>query len=877
MTDHMNEEDLQFEQEISSTKKEKKKRKRKHPILHAIGMLILLILSVCCIGFCCAYGAITGAIASAPSIESIDISPSGFVTTIYNSDGQEVTQLVSSGANRIYVTLDEIPEDVQNAFVAIEDKRFYEHNGIDLNGIARAAYLGVKNGFHFSQGASTLTQQLLKNNVFDGWTSESGLGQRVRRKLQEQYLALQLEQITDKDTILENYLNTINLGSNTLGVQSASQRYFNKDVSELTLSEAAVIAGITQNPSRYNPITNPEENATRRDTVLSEMLTQGYITQTEYDEAINDDVYSRIQTVNNESDTSIYSYFVDALIQQVIDDLMEEKGYSQVQAQKLVYSGGLSIYTTQDAAIQQICDEEFANAENYPADTKYSFSLNLAIEHADGTVSYYDENSMLSYVKENVASTQYLIYNSQEEAYEAIQGYEQALMTEGDSIPENGELITYTPQPQASMVVMDQRTGEVKAIVGGRGQKQASLTLNRATNTYRQPGSCFKILSTYAPALDSGAYTLASVQDDAPMFYNNGVQVHNYDNVYRGFTTIREGIWRSMNIVAVKTLTDITPKVGYDTLLDFGITSLTEDDQVQAMALGGITRGVSNIEITAAYAAIANAGTYTEPILYTKIVDHEGNTIINNEPETRQVIKDTTAFLLTDAMKDVVTIGTGTRANFGTTAIAGKTGTTNTDVDSWFVGYTNYYTCGIWGGYDTNMPQDNTSYTLTLWNAVMSRIHADLPWSDFAQPSGIVTATVCAKSGLLPLDICSYDPRGSMLRTEYFAAGTVPTATCNHHSSVTICAESGLIATDYCLESSTAVIIIGGEAGTQDSSYSIAGYCNLHNEETYMQYMLELEAEEAENAEGIPEGDTSTVDPAATGAEDAWPVDPEVY
>ena len=824
-------------QEVSKKKKDlSSKKKKNHPFFSAFKIIVFSLIGLGCIGLCCLFGLVNGALACAPSIDSIDVSPSGYATTVYDSEGTEITQLVSSGSNRVYVTIDEIPECVQHAFVAIEDSRFYEHNGIDIKGIIRAAFIGITSG-DFSEGASTITQQLLKNNVFTTWTSESSFGEKLKRKIQEQYLAVQLEKVTDKDTILENYLNTINLGQNTLGVQAASSRYFNKDVSELTISEAAVIASITQNPTRYNPVTNPEENATRREKVLGNMLEQGYITESEYNEALADDVYDRIQDINSSSESSVYSYFVDELIEQVINDLQEQKGYSESQAYKLLYSGGLSIYTTQDPEIQTICDEEYQDSSNFPDSTEWTITFTLTIEHSDGTYSYYDEQSMLSYLKANVSTSSHMIYSSKKEAKKALRSYEKAIMEDGDTIPENGEVISYVAQPQSSIVVMDQSTGEVKAIVGGRGKKQASLTLNRASNTYRQPGSTFKVVSTFAPAIDAAGYTLASVQDDAPYSYADGTTVHNYDNSYGGFTTIRKAIMKSINIVTVKTLTDITPQLGYNYLLNFGFSSLQESDIVQSLALGGITKGVSNLELTAAFATIANGGTYTEPVFYTKILDHDGNVLIENTPETRQVLKETTAFLLTDAMEDVVTSGTGTAVNFGTTAIAGKTGTTTSNVDSWFVGYTTRYTCGVWGGYDTNASLSSTTFTKNLWRAVMSRIHEDMEYESFTVPDGIVQASVCTKSGLLPIDgVCSNDPRGSMVTTEYFAKGTVPTEYCNHHISVTICEDSGLIAGDYCPKSSktTKVFIIDGSSSTSDGSYLYTDkfskkVCNVHD------------------------------------------------
>lgn len=796
--------------------------RKKFTVIFAKTLLVCLI-AFTVVGGCAGYGVYKGIVDSAPDIHDIDATPTGYLSTVLDNQGNETATLVASGSNRVYVTIDEIPLDLQHAFVAIEDARFYEHNGIDITGIVRAGITGITSG-RFSQGASTITQQLLKNNVFTDWTSESSFADKMERKIQEQYLAIQLEKVEDKDWILENYLNTINLGQNTLGVQAASQRYFNKDVSELTLSECAVIAGITQNPSRYNPVSNPDANAERRTKVLNNMLDQGYIDQADYDTAMADNVYDRIQIVDSETASdNINSYFVDALTEQVIDDLMEVKGYTETQAYKALYEGGLTIYSTQDPSIQQICDEEVNNVDNYGSETKYSCSYRLTIQKADGTYQNYSEQTMLSYYQSK--NSKYNIdFDSKEAVDAAIEQYKADIMEDGDTIVPNGESITYTMQPQASMTVIDQSTGEVKAIVGGRGDKTANKTLNRATDTKRQPGSTFKILSAYAPALDIGGMTLASVQDDAPYTYSNAAHtpVNNYDKSYRGFTTIREGITYSINIVAVKTLTDIGVDIGYEYLQNFGFSTLCDSDRTQALALGGITNGVTNLELTAAYATIANGGTYTKPRFYTKILDHDGNVLIDNTPQTHTVLKETTAWLLTNAMEDVLTNGTGRPAHFNGMPQAGKSGTTSSDRDALFAGYTPYYTCVVWGGYDDNAELSYTTYPKTLWKSVMGRIHENLDYKDFDKPDGITTATVCKKSGKLAVaGLCDSDPRGSMVESEYFASGTVPKDYCDHHVRVTIDLSTGGIATDTCPEElrSSNVYITGGSAGTQDAPY----------------------------------------------------------
>lgn len=770
--------------------------------------ILLLILAVGIIGVCGGLGVVKGILASAPDTD-IDVSPSGFSAFVYDAEGNQIAKLDAEGSNRVPVSMDKIPENLAHAFVAIEDARFYEHNGIDIKGIIRAGFIGLTSG-HFSEGASTITQQLIKNNVLTSWTSESekGFAVKVKRKIQEQYLAIMLEKQMDKDKILENYMNTINLGQNTLGVQAASKRYFGKNVWELNLSECAVIAAITQNPSRYNPITHPEKNAERREKVLGDMLEQGYISQSEFDEALGDDVYSRIQIVNEETgETAINSYFVDALTEMVMEDL-EAAGYSETQAFSLLYSGGLKIYSTQDPTIQAICDEVCSNEENYPDGTTWYLNYQLTIQHANGETNNYSKEMLEDYLKQNGSDKKYpLLFSSQDDAYAAAENYKASLLQDGDEVL--AEKISMTPQPQISMTIEDQSTGNVVALVGGRGAKEANRTLNRATSTTRQPGSTFKIVSTYAPALDSAGLTLADVFVDAPFNYANGKPVSNwYSSGYRGICSLRDGIRDSLNIIAVKTLTSIKPQLGYDYLQNFGFTTLVESEErngqifsdiQQSLALGGITHGVTNMELNASYATIANGGTYIKPKLYTKIVDHDGNILIDNTAgESRQVIKESTAFLLTDAMVDVVTSGTGTSVNFGGMSIAGKTGTTSDYNDVWFAGYTPYYTCTTWTGYDNNAKlsgkNGERNLAKTLWRATMSKIHENLENKAFNVPADIVTATVCSQSGKLPIPgMCD-----ETLKTEYFAKGTVPTETCDVHYQGMVCEYSGLPATEFC-------------------------------------------------------------------------------
>lgn len=780
-------------------------------------LLMVAIVGVVIIGISAGLGMYHGILASTPHITSAQVAAREEATFVYDKEGHKIDELVASNSNRILVKMEQIPQNMADAIVAIEDERFYEHNGVDFMGMLRAGYQFVITKGKEQQGASTITQQLLKNTIFTEWMEEDGnLIKSVKRKLQEQYLAIELTKVVSKEEILERYMNIINLGQNTLGVEAAAQRYFGKSVSELNLSECATIAVITQNPSKYNPISHPDQNARRRKDCLDSMLELEFITKAEYDEAIADNVYERIErhNVNFLEDASSSSYFVDALTYDVRNDLITKKGYSESQADFLLFSGGLRIMSTMDPKIQEIVDQEVNNPENYPDYIQYLLDCALTITSKDGTVQNYSKEMMTLYFKDNIDPKFDLLFDTPEDAVAAFEQYKTALLKEGD---EYVERYSTTPQPQVSLYMMDQSTGYVVAMSGGRGTKEGRLTFNRATGSYRQPGSTFKVLAAYAPALDSAGLTLANVYNDAPFLYDDGKPVSNWysEAKYKGLCSIRYGIEQSLNIVAVKTLTQITPQLGYDYLEDFGFSQLANGKEVggklyydarQPLALGGITTGVSNEELTAAYAAIANGGVYIKPKLYTLVLDSNGEIILDNrnpDPETtKQVIKDTTAFLLTDAMVDVVKKGTGTRTRFSNTmGIAGKTGTTSDNKDVWFAGFTPYYTCSTWAGYDNNHKMfsdganQETNIAKNIWRKVMEQVHQDLPDADFKVPTGIVEAEICKLSGKLPNEgLC--DP--SCIVTEYFEEETIPTETCDVHYYGQICAYDNLIATSEC-------------------------------------------------------------------------------
>ena len=789
---------------------------RRHHLIFLLKIALAMFLILCFAGFAVGIGFVRGAIDAAPSLDIIDVQPHGYASQIYDADGNLMQTLVMEGSNREEVSFDQLPDDLVNAFIAIEDSRFYEHNGIDLKGILRAAYVGITNG-RFSEGASTITQQLIKNNVLQGGY-ETSMADKLRRKIQEQFLAVKLEdQLDSKETILEYYLNTINLGGNCLGVQTAANRYFGKNVWELTLSECSVLAATTSNPSRYNPLTHPKENAVRRKIVLEKMYEQNFITYDQKNDALADDVYSRIQTVDNTtSGSTVFSYFTDAVYNQVCDDLQSKLGYSASQSYKLLYSGGLQIYSTMDPSIQSIVDEEVNNADNYISSTgsrllEYSLNYALTVCHADGSESTYTENDLTSYFQsEKKQATFANIYASKEDIYRSVREFKASLLISGDSV--TSETIIPILEPQESVVVMNQSNGQVAAISGGRGEKEGSLTLNRALHCSRQPGSISMILGTFAPAIDSCGATLASTYYDAPYSSGNQQVLNWWGNPYLGYNNIRQAITYSMNVIGARCLTSlVSDSTAYDYLELFGLGSADLFETSSSLASTSQSYTVTNEMLTAAFASIVNDGIYQKPIYYTKVLDRQGNILLESVPSQTRIIKSSSAALLTNAMEDVISSNssyyyqygitpTGTLCQVDSMTLAGKSGTTTSGSDVWFIGYSPYYTCGIWSGYDDSKVLSNgTEYHKTIWQKIMARIHTDLDNKDFVFTDELESAKICSKSGLLAVDgVCNSSSSNASVYTEYFAPGTAPTSYCDRHYALRICTKSGKSATKYC-------------------------------------------------------------------------------
>ncbi len=771
-------------------KNRRKTHRRRRPIgltvllrlFQTIGTLLLVIIltgsMVCC------YGAIYIKTVIMPG-SYIDMSAYTMdenTVIYYYDDNDEPVELdvLSGDENREWVDYEEIPQDLIDAFVAIEDKRFWQHDGVDWYRTAGAVvnmFLSMRNTF----GGSTITQQMIKNvTEYDDGT--------VKRKIVEIFSALELENNYDKKDILTWYLNEIYLGSNCYGVQAAAKKYFGKNVSELSLAECASLAGITNNPSQYGPygvvetiryqctqcdkytsFTDEEPcsycgsesfgdaelwdsirwNKARQETILGEMAKTdispegAYITQEEYEEAMAEElVFVRDR---NDADTSedaepetaasshIHSWYVEAVITEVIKDLMDKYGYNEAYARNMVYSGGLRIYVPYDPDVQAAVDK------------------------------VYTDRSNLNYVSRT------------------------------------GQKLS------SAITVVDNSSGFVVAMAGDVGEK----TINRGWNnaiTNRQPGSSIKPLAVYGPALEFGLITPATISDDNPRALNEKPWPVNAPLGWRGLTTIQSAVVRSVNTVAVNVLELVTPQLSYEFMTQkFGITSLTQEKIVNgvimsdtadlgSLSMGGLTNGMSTFEMAAAYATFPRNGAFTEATTYLLVEDVNGRVLINNKPKTEFVIKESTAYYMNSMLTDAVNTGTGMRARIEGHTVAGKTGTTNDVYDLWFAGYTPYYTAAVWTGYPYNEYIGTGNPSVTLWQMVMSLVHEDLEQGvGFYRPDDLVDVTICLDCGKLATDNCSMDIRGNRTQTFNLIKSDKPSELCSCHLDVTICTESPIL------------------------------------------------------------------------------------
>lgn len=670
-------------------------------------------------------------------VDSIDGFTLDQTSVIYYEDpktGQDVVlRKLYGGANRTWVKYEDIPKNLIHACIAIEDKRFEDHQGVDWVTTLKACvkmFLG-----RGEAGGSTITQQLVKNITGRDEVT-------VRRKLVEIFSALELEKKYTKKQIMELYLNVIALGENCEGVESASQVYFGKSVSELDLAECAALIGITNNPSIYDPYINADKNKERQVIILDQMLEQKYITQEQHDTAVAEELVLHNASGEASGDEDYYSYFEDQVINDVVRDLSEKTGYDQTIVRKMLMTGGYKIYSTLNPDVQAAVEEVYQNLDNIP----------------------------------NTASSQQL---------------------------------------QSGIVIIDNKTGDVVAVAGGVGEKQGSLILNRATQSYLSPGSTIKPVSVYAPALELGLITPATVMDDTPYSFTDARHwPKNSDSIYRGLMNINEAVGLSINTIPVKLVAQMTPeysfefakeKMGLSTLVSSYVNAAGDtfsDVDLAPLAMGGLTKGVTVKAMAQAYATFANEGVYREARTYTKVVDSDGKVVLDNTQQSHVAMKDMTAWYITYMLENTVESGTGTAAQIENMTVAGKTGTTTSDFDRWFAGYTPYYTGVVWCGYDDPeevvLTDSSTNPAIVLWQKVMEQVHDGLANKEFNKPTNVVECTVCRDSGLLMTDACREDPRGSRAVTVELSLYDVPTQNCDVHKEVEICGASGHVVNEYC-------------------------------------------------------------------------------
>ena len=760
------------------------------------------------------FGLYFGILNNAPALQLDMVVPVYRSSVIIDAHTGEELHRLHGGHNHESVTIDQIPLHVQHAFIAIEDERFFEHNGIDIRGIGRAAHRLVSSGGAVTEGASTITQQLIKNMLgrFDS---------NFVYKLQEQYLAVHFERfLTEefgsrqlaKEFILESYLNIINLGRQNYGVQSAALFYYNVNVWELTIAQAATIAAITQNPSRFPPDTRPEANWVRAQHVLDSMLRLGFITEEEHYEAINSDVYATIYRTSagyTRPLISPFDCFTDALLDSVRDDLMRVHNLTLEMANRHLFTGGLRIYTTQNQEMQRVVDRVFLDDFYWPEseftlDVEFNFTLYNTIT---GISRHFQRRRTVPNM----------------EAAEAwMEEVRNQYMTSQDTITREQAL--FTPQPQAAFVLLDHHTGHVLALRGVRGERGTNRSFNRATQATRQPGSQLKTIGIFGPAYDLGIMQPATAIEDRPFTLvqagSEPWSPANWWSGFRGFMTTRHAVYNSANVVSARAVADVNiPHVGVDTMFSYlrnmGITTIVDGADGAAVSLGGMNQGVRLIELAGAYGMVANGGLFNPPVLYSLVLDYYGAVVLENPVNPTRVFRDTAAYLLMHTMRDTMTVGTGTQANWssasglrGSIAVGGKTGTTQQNRDFGFSGSTPYLTASIWIGNDSNARMTNAARVhLPAWRSIMEEIHREFAPRQFERPQGIVTATVCAITGLLPAP-------GGPTRTDIFDARFVPTEVCTMNLSITYCEVHGYLAGPYCPPSA---LVTRSGAPTADS------------------------------------------------------------
>lgn len=889
---------------MSTSKHQKRKKKHRLNMKRLFKFALMLCLVMCVL----AGGLVAYTVATTPPIDPDKIYEMlSENSVLYDDEGNVVDSLYLNDGLRTNVNYNQLPKNLVNAFVAIEDKTFWKHHGFNFVRIFGAIIEGVTQGERIS-GTSTITQQLARNL----YLAETKSSYSITRKIREAYYTIQLESKLSKEQILEAYLNTIYLGSRSNGVQAASQAYFSKNVEDLNLAECAVLATLPQSPNSFAPvkqdlnekvdtagldIINQGDVYTswyndaflkRQHMVLRFMKEQEYISQSEYDEAMG---YNIRESINpyQDNNTDISSYFADYTIKQVLNDLMKENGMSEQDARNMLYNGGLRIYTTMNVKMQQIAETEFASTANFPkvtalnkdssgnvrdksnrillynmetyfnSDGSFTLQNDEYSKNSDGSLTLYKGKRLNFYNvesqgKSDVNAEFKNLYTLEDSIFYSIGGGVIQIPAEYKHKDMQGNLVISSQffqdspgffinsangltvssehftlrqkamQPQSAMVIMDHRTGDIKAMVGGRSL-EGRLLFNRATDATRQPGSSIKPLAVYGPALQSAIngetdWTAASMIEDAQMFVQGKAWPKNWYNGFRGWMTLRKSVEQSVNVNAVKVWQDIGLNRSVDFLEKLGITSIVKSGSVNdmnaaALALGGMSKGISPLEMCAAYSAFANQGSYNEPICYTKVTNKKGDVILENASSAPiQVMDEGVAFIMTDILRTTVSNGIAKGAAIGTQPVAGKTGTTTDNYDAWFVGFTPQYSAAVWIGNDVNIElSEGSSKAAKVWSKIMKQVHEGIPAGTFRKPSNVISVTIDTQSGKLA------SATSGTAASEYFVKGTEPTTYAPAPTTVSVCSESGYLSTPWCPNT----------AQHSDGSDLPSTYCNLHN------------------------------------------------
>jgi penicillin-binding protein 1A len=726
-------------QENNKGRKSKKKKEIKKTLFKVIKILSLLLLVAFIVLGAGALAVVYSYVKDAPDFDE-GILPPSVTSYIFDKDGNEITRLYNE-QNRIEIPLEDVPKHVQNAFIAIEDERFYKHYGVDPIAILRSVFINIRERKWGVQGGSTITQQLIKDSFL---TPEK----TNRRKVQEAWLAFNLERKYSKSEILEMYLNRIPFAHGAYGIEAAANTYFNKSTGELTIAEAALLAGVPRAPNYYSPYKNWNESIQRQSLVLNKMYEVGFINHRELIEAKEQEIILS----DLPSREYPHPYFIDYVLHnELLNILLTMPEYSsREEAYEAIYNRGLKVYTTLDTKTQ------------------------AATENVLGDESLYSQNVRVDMhlLKTLLAEKDYSRYPE-------------------ETLSDAGIL-----QPQAAAVVANPVTGEVLALVGGRDYGKNNQDLRYLSR--RQPGSAIKPIVTYAPAMEEKLLTPGSILDDSPYIRQTWTP-ENFDRRFRGLITVREALVWSYNVPAVRAFEQLTPNVGIGYAKRMGLSTLHNDDYNLATTLGGLTHGVTAFDMAQAYAVLANQGIKIDFFTVKKIEDRNDQVIYEHRSEPVAVLSQQTAFLMTDILKDVVRRGTAGRLRIGY-PVAAKTGTTNENRDAYLVAYTPEIVVSFWIGHDIPIlgtVAGGSGTPVNYMNVLLPKVIEGLEPTDFVRPSGISgPISICNKSGLRPGPYC---PPESIV-SEIFPTGMVPQSDCDLHLEMEICRVSELLPGDYCPE-----------------------------------------------------------------------------